>query len=321
MLPTKPYKNMLDLYSDEANIAGHQLGLGSLSGGETAFCVLAALVPSNITDEEYYEVAKNTVATLNVLIEKCPKITPNHNRTIKYRKSLGVGVTGLAGLLYKNGLDYDGSDKSLEFVHDTMERHYHALLTASQELYLDGDCSGDVQGVDLDWLPIDTKRSKWDNKLDWGSLRGKPRLNSVLCSIQPTESSSLVSNAENAVYPPRDKVVNKKSRKGIVQFISEGFEEGVNLKAWDVDPVTLSRYYGVIQDFTDQGISADTYFNPDKFDGGKKPMSNLVKEWVAHFRLGNKSMYYVNTRDSSGGGLQSVMQKEYEEDACTTCTL
>lgn len=38
-------------------------------------------------------------------------MTKNHERTMLERMSLGVGITGLAEYLYKNGVDYDGSEK------------------------------------------------------------------------------------------------------------------------------------------------------------------------------------------------------------------
>lgn len=311
MLPTKAYTGIEDLYNDDVYLGG---GVG----GETAFCSLAALVPVNITDEDYEDVCYNTVLAVSTLIEKCPKMTANHKRTMLERMSLGIGITGLAECLYKNGLDYDGSDESLEFVHDLAERHYYMLLKASIKMAEVFDKK--VGGIS-DWLPIDTKVSKWSNKQDWESLRGKPRLNSVLVAMMPCESSSLASGTTNSVYPPREKVVNKKSRKGVVQFICKPFKEGVHLTAWDVPNVTMSKYYSVIQDFTDQGISADGYFDPTKYEGGKKPMSDLLKEWVAHFRLGNKSMYYVNTRDKVSGSVHDILKSEYEEEACESCTL
>ena len=144
--------------------------------------------------------------------------------------------------------------------------------------------------------------------MNWESLRGKPRVNSVLVAHMPTESSALASGVTNGLYPPRKRVINKKSRKGVVQFICKDFVVGKNLLAWDVDNITLSRYYSAIQDWTDQGISADTYVDLRKYEGGKKPLSLSLKEWVAHFRLGNKSMYYINTRDYNGGSYQDTLK-------------
>lgn len=309
-LPTVPYKDMEDLYLDNT----------MRGSGETAFCSLGAIVPVNIKDDaEYKRVAYTLVKTINKLIVKCPKMTKNHERTMLERMSLGVGITGLAEYLYKEGYDYDGSDKSLEFVSDLAEKHCFYLYKASQKL---SDETGvEVKGVDLNWLPVDTKVGKFKPKMDWESIRGKPRVNSVLVAHMPTESSAVASGVTNGLYPPRKIVINKKSRKGVVQFICKSFEKGKNLLAWDVDNVTLSRYYSAIQDWTDQGISADTYFDPRKFENGKKPLSSLIKEWVAHFKLGNKSMYYVNTYDDDEASVFDLAALEVSEEECEGCTL
>ena len=307
-LETTPYESMEDLYLDNGS-------------GETAFCSLGALVPVNIKDDaEYKRVAYTLVKTINKLIVKCPKMTKNHERTMLERMSLGVGITGLAEYLYKQGYDYDGSESSLEFVSDLAEKHCFYLYEASQKL--SEETGVGVKGVDLNWLPVDTKLGKFTPKMDWESIRGKPRVNSVLIAHMPTESSAVASGVTNGLYPPRKVVINKKSRKGVVQFICKGFEQGKNLLAWDVDNVTLSRYYSAVQDWSDQGISADTYFDPRKFENGKKPLSLLLKEWVAHFKLGNKSMYYVNTYDDDEVSIFDLIQSvEVQEADCESCTL
>lgn len=307
-LETTPYESMEDLYLDNGS-------------GETAFCSLGALVPVNIKDDtEYKRAAYTLVKTINKLIVKCPKMTKNHERTMLERMSLGVGITGLAEYLYKQGYDYDGSESSLEFVSDLAEKHCFYLYKVSQKL--SEETGIEVKGVDLNWLPVDTKLGKFTPKMDWESIRGKPRVNSVLIAHMPTESSAVASGVTNGLYPPRKVVINKKSRKGVVQFICKGFEQGKNLLAWDVDNVTLSRYYSAVQDWSDQGISADTYFDPRKFENGKKPLSLLLKEWVAHFKLGNKNMYYVNTYDDDEVSIFDLIQSvEVQEADCESCKL
>ena len=301
-LPTKPYTNMQELYSKEGK-------------SETAFCSLGAIVPVNIeSDEEYERVAYTLVKSINKLIDKCPKMTENHERTMLERKSLGVGITGLAEYLYKNNLDYVDSDENIEFVSDLAEKHCYYLYKASQKLAKEFDQS--VDGVDYNWLPIDTKINKYTPKMDWELLRGKPRLNSVLVAHMPTESSALASGVTNGLYPPRQRIINKKSRKGVVQFICKDFAQGKNLLAWAVDNILLSKYYSAVQDYTDQAISADTYFDPRNYESGKKPVSLLIKEWVAHFKLGNKSMYYVNTYDNDESSIFDIAQ-----DDCESCKL
>lgn len=114
----------------------------------------------------------------------------------------------------------------------------------------------------------------------------------------------------------------------------EGFKEGESVSAWDIDNKVLSTYYALIQDYTDQAISADDFYNQHKYleFEGKKPLKDLVEEWVAHFEMGNKTMYYTNTLMDSGNNLRSTsgnllagltggVDLDSEGEECESCTL
>lgn len=306
-LVTKPYIDMFDLYSDS-------------SVGETAFCALGAVNVSKTRDAAHHRhVARVMLKAVDRMIEFAPAMTPSMKKNMMARRSVGIGITGLAGALYKNGMDYDGSDASLNFVSELSERHYYYLLEASQDMSSESGIA--VSGIDTNWLPVDTMFGKeYTPKCDWEKLRARPRKHSVLVAHMPTESSAVFCDADNGIYPPRQKVINKKSRKGIVQYISKHLDGSKKL-AWDVDNITLSKYYSRVQDFTDQAISADYYFDPSKYPDEKKPLSELMREWVAQAKLGNKTQYYINTRDFNGGSVQDVFEKKTSEESCTSCTL
>lgn len=305
-LPTKPYESMQDLMS-------------GVSKGETAFCSLSAINVANTTLDEYEKIASLVLEAVDAMIDKAPMLAESMKESITRRRSVGVGITGLASLLYKNGLDYEDKEDNLKFVQNIAEHHYFYLLKASQTLAArDGVY---VEGVNLSWLPIDTAINQSVSGLDWESVRGKPRKHSVLVAHMPTESSAVLSGSSNGLYPIRRKIVNKRSRKGLVQFICTDFDESKNKVAWDVDNITLSKYYGRIQDFTDQAISCDFYVVPSRFDNGKASMAQLMKEWVAHAKLGNKTKYYLNTNDYNGGGFQDNVKEEQQEDGCESCKL
>jgi len=311
-LPTKPYKSMQDLFSDK-------------SKGETAFCSLSAINVANISIDEYERIAYLTLKAVDIMIDNAPMMTESMKESIMRRRSVGIGITGLASALYKSGYDYDGTDNSLGFVQRLAEYHYYYLLKASQLMSKeDGVC---VEGVNLDWLPIDTAINESITGLDWESLRGLPRKHSVLVAHMPTESSSVLSGSTNGLYPPRKKVINKRSRKGLVQFICVDFDPTQNKVAWDIDNITLSKYYARVQDFTDQAISCDFYVVPEIFPNGRVSMAQLMKEWVAHAKLGNKTKYYLNTKDDNEGSFQDIKRKEQvvieeqDEDGCSSCKL
>lgn len=294
-LPTKAYPTMYDLYSPK-------------SVGETAFCSLAAINVMKTAPKKYEKVAMLALEAVDKLIDLAPMMTESMKESIMKRRSIGIGIIGLAGALYQEGYDYDGTKQSLDFVQGIAERHYFSLLKASQKLAEKDNYK--IEGVDLEWLPIDTAVNEPVLDLDWESLRGNQRKHSVLVAHMPTESSSLLSGAPNGLYPVRKKVINKRSRKGLVQFICEVFDPEKHMTAWDVDNIALSRYYGRVQDFTDQGISCDFYVVPSKYDGGKVPMSQLIREWVAHAKFGNKTKYYLNTNDENGGSIQDKLKRE-----------
>ena len=305
-LPTKAYKNMQDLYAEE-------------SEAETAFCTLSAINVAKVSFTEYEHIASVALKAVDLMIDKAPMMTTSMKNSIMRRRSAGVGITGLASALYKNGLDYDGSEESFSLVSKLAEHHYFYLLKASQQLSKESGYA--VEGIKKDWLPIDTSYNKgYSPTLDWEALRGKDRKHSVLVAHMPTESSALFCDAPNSLYPIRQPVINKKSRKGVIQYICKEWTKGT-LLAWDVDNTTLAKYYSRVQDFSDQAISADYYFDPSKYEDEKKPLSELMKEWVAQAKLGNKTQYYMNTRDYNGGGIQELLGTEVEEEACESCKL
>lgn len=304
MLPNRPYLDMFDLYAKEKSV------------GETAFCSLAAINVYKVGVTEYEKIAELALRTVDRMIDLAPMMTPAMKVDIVSRRSIGIGITGLAGHLYKQGMDYDGSEKSLNSVRRLAERHYFWLLKASQKMAREeGVC---VEGVNLNWLPCDTKLTKAEPTMDWESLRGKPRKHSVLVAHMPTESSAVFSDAPNGLYPVRNRVIYKKCRLGAIQYIAP---EGNYKLAWDIDNITLAKYYGAVQDWTDQGISADYYVDYSRFPKGKVPMSQLMKEWIAQAKYGVKSQYYLNSNDYTGGSFQDVMASEVEEEGCVSCKL
>lgn len=287
-LPTKGFTGLPDLCSEN-------------SVGEIAFCSLSALNAGRIETHRYMEVAERALRTVDRMIVTAAEyaMAPSVKKKLLARRSVGIGITGLAGFLYQQGLDYDGSEESLEAVEELAELHYYSLLKAS--IKMSKETGIEVQGIDPNWLPIDTMRSKRKPTLDWESLRGKPRMHSVLVAHMPCESSSAASNSENGLYPSRRRVVGKKARRGIIQFISPHFDPKVNLTAWEVDMIP---YYAAVQPYCDQGISADAWLDFTKYPGRKVPMEILVTWFVEQGLSGVKSAYYHNFNDGSADNNQ-----------------
>lgn len=302
-LPTKPFTSMADLYS-------------GTSEGEIAFCSLSALNVGRIPVFDYMAVAERALRTVDRMIVLASEhaMTESIRKKLIARRSVGIGITGLAGYLYQQGLDYDGSPESIDAVEEIAEIHYYSLLKAS--IKMSRETGIIAQGVDFNWLPIDTMVSTRKPTLDWEPLRGKPRMHSVLASHMPCESSSQASNSENGSYPSRRRVIGKKARKGIVQFISPHFNHKTHKSAWSVNMIP---YYGAIQPYTDQGISADHYLDFTKFPNMKVPMEYLVTWFIEQSMAGIKSAYYHNFAD--GAASNNQMNAEANGADCEECKM
>ena len=291
--PTKPFRDIEDLVIGDEN---------NVSEGEISFCSLGGINYSklvDVSDEELYEIIKIGLKTILQMMRKAPPLTATTRSKMLARANAGLGISGLADWLYQKGLDFDGSKESLEAVAWLAERHAYLSYKASVELVSEGYAPA-VEGVHHNWLPIDTMKNITGRKLsyNWEEIRGKPRAFSVHNCVQPFESSSVFFDGSNSVYPVREKMIGKVSRSGAVMQHFPHFDEDKHLSAWDIPQITLSKYYSVIQDYTDLAISADQYFNPENYPSGRKPLSVAMAEWVAHFELGNKTLYYLNTKVS-----------------------
>lgn len=306
-LPTKPFLGMDDLYNKETD-----------SYGEMAFCTLSAINvgSKHFMDADKEDLYENVVLTLNRIIDRVPMFTDTVRSNLRMRRSLGIGITGLAEYLLNNGAKYE--DK--EVIEALSEEHYYFLLKASQKM-VSAFGYPPVGGINSDWLPIDTKSTSRPHSKDWELLRGLPRANSVLAAHMPCESSAVFSNATNGLYPVRNRIINKQSRKGAIQYIAPP----VNELAWDIPTKTLLEAYAAVQAYTDQAISADTYVTPSKFPNGKVPLSQLMKEFVFQSKAGVKTLYYVNTNDVVKDMKQQMTENLLEgqdvDDGCEECKM
>jgi len=162
-------------------------------------------------------------------------------------------------------------------------------------------------------LPIDTYKRDIDAfcdeplHLDWESLRRDIRThglrNSTLTALMPSETSSQIANATNGIEPPRGLVSVKQSKDGILRQVVPEFER---LKdkyelLWQIpNNDGYLKLVGIMQKFVDQSISANTNYDPQRFEGGRVPMRQLLKDLLQAYKYGVKTLYYHNTRDGAG---------------------
>ena len=197
-LPTSPFSHINELYKESGD-------------GEIAMCSLAAIVVSNTPREEYEDVAYYTLKMIDNTIDMMDYPFPALKTTAQARRSVGVGITGLATYLAKNFEMYSSvTGKTL--IHQLAELHMYSLIKASVKLAMErGKCSWyDKTKWSDGWLPIDTYNKNVDRvcdntlQLDWEALRslvGRFGMrHSVVSAMMPCESSSMASNSTNGLY-------------------------------------------------------------------------------------------------------------------------
>ncbi|MDN6275564.1 class 1a ribonucleoside-diphosphate reductase subunit alpha [Psychrobacter sp.] len=311
-LPTKP----LDNINDET--------------GEIALCTLSAVnlgKVDNVSDIE--EPAELIVRALDALLDyQDYPVKAAENGSMR-RRTLGVGVINYAYYLAKNGTRYS-DDSALGLTHQTFEALQYYLLKASNKLAKEqGACPAFnettySQGI----LPIDTYKADLDKicqeplHLDWETLRGEITAhglrNSTLTALMPSETSSQIANATNGIEPPRGLVSIKASKDGILKQVVPEIEKlrGQYELLWQMpNNDGYLKLVAVMQKFVDQSISANTNYDPTRYDGQRVPMKVLLKDLLTAYKLGVKTLYYHNTRDGANDA-QADMEDDCAGGAC-----
>ncbi|EKP0261351.1 ribonucleoside-diphosphate reductase subunit alpha [Aeromonas sobria] len=307
-LPTKPLNNIDD------------------ESGEIALCTLSAFNLGTIEKlEDLEEMAELAVRALDALLDYQDYPIAAAKKGSMGRRTLGIGVINYAYYLAKNGARYsDGS--GLALTHRTFEAIQYYLLKASVQLAREfGPCPlfGETtyaQGI----LPIDTYKKDLDvlcNEplhLDWESLREEIKTvglrNSTLTALMPSETSSQISNATNGIEPPRGLVSVKASKDGILKQVVPEYDRLKNQYEllWKQPSVDgYLQLVGIMQKFVDQAISANTNYDPARFEGNKVPMKQLLKDLLTAYKYGLKTLYYHNTRDGADDA-----QADMQDDGC-----
>ncbi|EGU46419.1 ribonucleotide-diphosphate reductase subunit alpha [Vibrio ichthyoenteri ATCC 700023] len=309
-LPTKPLVNVED------------------DSGEIALCTLSAFNLGAINGlDDLEELSELVVRALDALLDYQDYPLPAAYKSTMNRRTLGVGVINYAYYLAKNGVKYsDGSANGL--THRTFEAIQYYLLKASVGLAKEqGKCPlFDETNYAKGLLPIDTYKKDIDLicdealHYDWDELRQEIMThglrNSTLTALMPSETSSQISNATNGIEPPRGYVSVKASKDGILKQVVPDF---VNLKnnyelLWNIGSNDgYLHLVGIMQKFVDQAISANTNYDPSRFESGKVPMTKLLQDLLTAYKYGVKTLYYHNTRDGAKDDQKDAVQP-VEED-------
>jgi ribonucleoside-diphosphate reductase alpha chain len=283
--------------------------------GEIGICILGALNLLELSsDDDIAKACDVLVNTLEYVIDyQDYPVLAGENFT-KNRRSLGIGITNLAGFLAKNKLQY-GEKEALQLIHDTMEKIQWNLLDASCKLAEAlGPCEkfGDTKYAD-GLLPIDWYKKSVDKlvkpryNMDWEGLRKRIKeyglRHSTMSAIMPCESSSVIQNSTNGIEPVRSLLLYKKAKNGILKQLVPNYYSRRNhyTMAWDIkDNKILMDTVAVLQKFVDMGISTNLYYNYAHYEDGNIPLSILIKDQIYGYKYGLKNFYYANTPDGDG---------------------
>ena len=312
-LPTKPLNNIDDENGEIALCTLSALNLGSIKSLDELepLADLAVRALDNLLDYQDYPIKAAQIASMN-------------------RRTLGIGVINFANYLAKNGMKYsDGSANNL--THKTFEAIQFYLLKASMNLAKEqGACplfheTTYAQGI----MPIDTYKRDLDKicdeplHLDWDGLREQIKThglrNSTLSALMPSETSSQISNATNGIEPPRGLISVKASKDGQLKQVVPDFDtlkDNYELLWKMPNNDGYLQLVGLMQKFVDQAISANTNYDPSRFEGRKVPMQVLLKDLLNAYKLGVKTLYYHNTRDGASDQHDDITSVDKEDDGC-----
>ncbi|WP_339878739.1 class 1a ribonucleoside-diphosphate reductase subunit alpha [Pseudidiomarina gelatinasegens] len=292
--------------------------------GEIALCTLSAFNLGAINSlDDLEEMAELAVRALDSLLDYQEYPVPAARNATMGRRTLGIGVINYAYYLAKHGVRYsDGSANAL--THRTFEAIQFYLMKASMNLAKElGACpkfneTTYSKGI----MPTDTYKKDLDAvcsealHLDWDGLRAGIKKygmrNSTLSALMPSETSSQISNATNGIEPPRGHISIKASKDGITKQVVPEYEtlKDAYELLWQIPSNKgYIELVGIMQKFVDQTISANTNYDPNKFEGGKVPMRQLLQDLLYAYKLGVKTLYYHNTRDGASDNQVDLRDK------------
>ena len=322
-LPTKP----LNDFNDEE--------------GEIALCTLSAINWGLIRNPKDFEKPCTlAVRGLDALLTYQNYPVKAAERATMLRRPLGIGIINLAFWLARNDTTYSNPD--LDLVDEYAEAWSYYLIKASADIAAEqGACPGVCETKYGDGVtPNQTYKTdvdelvKHQERMDWKGLREQLLetgiRNSTLMALMPAETSAQISNSTNGIEPPRAYVSVKQSKDGVLKQVVPGYPRLKNKYEllWDQEsPEGYLKIMAVLQKYIDQGISANTSYNPQHFEDEKIPMSAMLKHLIMCYKYGLKQLYYFNTYDGAGDDVgekeQIILElpEEMKEEDCESCVI
>ena len=335
VLPTEPIRKV---YNPETETYTQE--------GLIALCNLGGVNFGSVDKpEDLLRIVKVGHRALDNLLSYQEHPFPAARRHNELFRPLGIGITGLAYWMARHDFNYSNCYHELD---KWMQYFSYAAIDASVELAKErGKCLG---YEDTKWsegkLPMDMVNDYYEkfmphvDHIDWDSLRAKLSKygirNASLLAMFPAETSAKVSGSgtTNGIEPIRELLIAKGGKNKRAIFVVPELKRLKNKydRVWDnLDNTSLIKTYGVIQKYTDQAISCNTYYNKSNYPSGKIPNEIINYDIFLHKALGGKTLYYNNNYDGqsqsfmdgkdiiSGGDVTIVTSSD--EDDCESCKL
>ena len=275
---------------------------------EVALCSLAALVITNIkNDEEYEKAMYYALLMIDICIHKSHYELPHIGHTAKARMAAAVGIMDLAHHMARKKLKYS-TQAGKEEIHRVAERHMYFAIKCSLRL---GKELGNAPWIHRTkyadgWTPMDTYQKSIDQivqvplQYDWVELSAEVKANkgirnSSLVAYMPGESSSKASGTANSLYPVRELTIMKTDGNLTTFWAAPNSDKLGRFyePAWSIPTKDMIEVYGIFQKFCDQAISADLY---RKIEGSEKiTTQEMLNDYFHMMRVGMKTRYYHNT--------------------------
>lgn len=324
--PTFPIPHVVDLYRTDEELDKMDVS----EYGEVSLCNLGGFALGRIkTLEEWEKISYILLKFVDTIIEIQHYPFPAMKYTALRRRNVGIGLMNAAGAMAAEGLAFEG-EEARNWIHREAEKASFFLHKASVRLAKEvGPCEWFHRTHTSDGtLLIDTYKKTVDDlvsvglEMDWESLREEIKThgmrNSVLTASMPGESSSVLIGVTNAVEPPRSAVTIKTSGVNKVITVAPGLDDWDTMQsykyAFDIDRTEHIKWLAVLQKFTDQAISANLYYDFNKYPGGIIPGTEIIKDLLNSTKYGIKNLYYANFDVDTGG---SAAEQGCSSGACT----
>jgi ribonucleoside-diphosphate reductase alpha chain len=215
---------------------------------ETAVCNLSSIsLPAFLKEDGTYDfkeledVAYHATLSLNRVIDVNFYPTPETKYSNFKHRPIGIGIQGLADLLFKLKLDWDSQEARL-LNKNISETIYYGALKASSDLAERDGAYETFKGSPASegMLQFDLWGVEPSDRYDWVALKEKIKKvglrNSLLCAYMPTASTSQILGNFESFEPAQSNAFTRRTNAGEFQMINEYLvKELVDIGLWNDD--------------------------------------------------------------------------------------